>query len=60
MPKAKLGSGSRFKALVKKLKREKGVTNPKGLSAYIMRKKYGKTKSEQLSRGGKKHHFLWR
>lgn len=54
MAKAKLGSGKRFKALVSKLKGKKGIYNPAGLSAYIMRKKYGNKRSAQLSAMGRK------
>lgn len=50
--KAKLGSGARFKALTKKLSK-KGVSNPKGLAAFIGRKKYGKTKFQQLAAKGR-------
>jgi hypothetical protein len=49
----KLGSGARFKALTKKLA-SKGATNPKGLAAYIGRKKYGKAKFQKLATMGKK------
>lgn len=47
MRKAKLGSGKRFKAMVKK------VGSP-ALAAYIGRKKYGKTKMAKLSAAGRK------
>ena len=53
MAKAKLGSGSLFKALTKKLSGEKGVTDPAGLAAYIGRKKYGKKKFGRLSAKGR-------
>ncbi len=55
MAKAKLGSGARFKALTKKLKGKKGIYDPAGLSAWIMRKKYGKKGSERLIKMGKNH-----
>ena len=45
--KGKLGSGKRFKDLVKK-------TGSKALAAYIGRKKYGKKKFQQLANLGKK------
>ncbi len=45
--KAKLGSGGRFKAMVKK-----GMSP--ALVAYIGRKKYGKAKFQALAKGGKK------
>ncbi len=54
MSKAKLGSGARFKALVNKLKKEKGVTNPGALASWLGRKKYGKKRFEAMSRAGKK------
>lgn len=44
---AKLGSGTRFKALSKK------VGGP-ALAAWIGRKKYGKKKFAKLSAGGRK------
>ena len=53
MAKAKPGSGSRFKALSKKLK-GRGVKNPDALAAYIGRKKYGKAKFQKLSAKGRK------
>lgn len=51
--KAKLGSGARFKSLTKKLEK-KGAENPKGLAAYIGRKKFGKKKFQKLAVSGKK------
>ena len=51
--KAKLGSGSRFKSLTKKLSK-KGVKNPKALAAYIGRKKYGAKKMTKLALAGRK------
>lgn len=51
--KAKLGSGTRFKALTKKLAK-KGTTNPKALAAYIGRKKFGAKRFAQLSAQGRK------
>jgi hypothetical protein len=53
MPKAKLGSGARFKSLTKKLAK-KGATNPKALAAYIGRKKYGNAKMSRLAAKGRK------
>jgi hypothetical protein len=46
MAKAKLGSGARFKALVKKGK------SP-ALAAWIGRKKYGKSRFQKLASKGK-------
>ena len=51
--KPKLGSGTRFKQLTNKLAK-RGVKNPKALAAYIGRKKYGKTKFQQLASKGKR------
>lgn len=53
MPKAKLGSGKRFKALEEKLEK-KGVDNPAAVAASIGRKKYGAKKMAKLSAKGKK------
>lgn len=49
----KVGSGSRFKALTKKLKK-KGVRDPKALAASIGRKKYGKKKFQKMAAKGRK------
>lgn len=49
----KLGSGGRFKALVKKLKARGGVKNPGAVAAAIGRKKYGKKKFQSLAAKGK-------
>jgi hypothetical protein len=53
MKKAKLGTGTRFKQLTTKLKKQ-GVRDPKALAAAIGRKKYGKKKFQQLAAKGKK------
>ena len=53
MPRAKLGSGARFKTLEKKLVK-KGVKDPGALAAYIGRKKLGKKKFAALSAKGRK------
>lgn len=50
--KAKLGSGSRFKELVAKLKAQ-GNKNPEALAAYIGRQKYGKAAFQAMSKAGK-------
>lgn len=44
---------SRFSKLASKLKR-KGVRSPKGLAAYIGRKKYGKKGFAKLAKRGRK------
>lgn len=51
--KAKLGTGTRFKQLTKKLA-SKGAKNPKALSAFIGRKKYGAKKMTAMAVKGKK------
>lgn len=53
MVKPKLGSGGRFKSLVKKLGKRKGVANPKALAAYIGRKKYGAEKMSSMAAHGR-------
>lgn len=50
--KPKLGSGGRFSALKSKLAKG-GASNPGGLAAFIGRKKYGKSKFQQLAKKGK-------
>ena len=67
--KPKLGSGGRFKSLVKKLAAKEGVElteadlseleeykvrNPKALAAWIGRKKYGKNKFQKMAAKGRK------
>lgn len=51
--KAKLGSGTRFKQLVSKLKK-KGAKSPNALAAWIGQKKYGKKKMAAMAVKGKK------
>ena len=51
--KPKLGTGARFRALVRKL-RARGAKNPRALAAYIGRKKYGKKRFQQLAAKGRK------
>lgn len=53
MPKPKLGTGQRFKALTSRLGR-KGARNPKALAAHIGRKKYGKKRFQSLSASGRR------
>lgn len=50
---AKLGSGGRFKALVGKLKKKKGIKDPMALAASIGMKKYGKQKMMAMAQRGK-------
>ena len=52
--KPKLGSGARFKALSKKLGRQKDIEDADALAASIGRKKYGKKRFQQLSAKGRK------
>lgn len=54
MAKPKLGSGTKFKALVNKLDNNPAVDNPKALAASIGRKKLGKDKFQKLAKNGKK------
>lgn len=54
MAKSKLGSGVRFKALTSKLA-AKGATNPRALSAFIGRKKFGAKKFASLGTKGKSY-----
>lgn len=51
--KAKLGSGSRFKALTEQLK-AKGAKDPKALAAAIGRKKYGAKAMTKMATAGRK------
>ena len=53
MAKAELGSGARFKALSKKL-RKRGARDPDALAASIGRKKFGKKRFQELATAGKK------
>ena len=52
--KGKLGSGKRFKRLVKTLSKRKGVKTPKKLAAWIGRKKYGKKRFQALAAKGRR------
>jgi len=54
MAKGKLGSGSRFKKLKRKLSHRKGVHDPGALAAFIGRKKYGKKKMAKMAAKGRK------
>jgi hypothetical protein len=51
---AKLGSGARFKSLVKKIASRGGVSDPAAVSASIGRKEYGKKRFAKLSAKGRK------
>lgn len=51
--KARLGSGRRFKSLVRKLHR-KGARSSKALAAWIGRRKYGKRRYAKLSARGRR------
>ncbi len=53
MTKAKLGSGSRFKAIEKKAAAS-GASNPAAVAAAAGIKKYGKEKMEKMAEAGKK------
>lgn len=52
--KAKMGSGKRFKALEKKLSKEKGVYDPAGLAAALGRAKVGSSKMSKMAAKGRK------
>lgn len=51
---APLGSGERFAALKSQLSGKKGVYDPKGLAAFIGKRKYGAKKMAALSSAGRK------
>lgn len=53
MAKAKLGSGSRFKA-VEKAAAKSGAVNPAAVAAKAGMEKYGKKKMEKMAEAGKK------
>lgn len=56
MAKAKLGSGSRFKALQKKVEQKSGYSAQQaaGVAAMVGRKKYGVEHFQKLAAAGKK------
>lgn len=45
---------SKFDKLAGKLAHRKGVTDPKGLAAYIGRKVYGKGKFQKMAAAGRR------
>lgn len=53
MAKAKLGSGSRFKA-VEKAAAKSGASNPAAVAASVGIKKYGEKKMSAMAQAGKK------
>lgn len=53
---SKLGKGTRFRALVSTLRREKGVRNPAAIAAAAGRKKYGTKKFQRMAAAGRKRH----
>lgn len=53
MAKAKLGSGSRFKAIERKAAKS-GARNPAAVAAAAGMKKYGKKKFEALAHAGRR------
>jgi hypothetical protein len=53
MAKAKLGSGTRFKA-VEESARKSGAKNPAAVAAAVGIKKYGKAKMEKMAAAGRK------
>lgn len=52
--KGKLGTGERFERLTGALKGRKGIYNPKGLAAWIGRRKYGAQKMAKMAAAGRK------
>ena len=56
----KLGTGSRFSALVRKLEARGGVSNPRALAAAIGRRKYGSRRFQQLAAAGRRRASLRR
>ena len=58
MIKPKLGSGERFKALVKKISAKGNVNDPAAVSAKIGRKKYGNKKFQALASTGKNRYGI--
>lgn len=54
MPKAKLGSGTRFKALKSKLQKQgKSAEDAAAIAAAVGRKKFGKKRFQKLAAKGK-------
>ena len=53
VPKGKLGSGSRFKAIEEKA-RKSGARNPAAVAAAAGIKKYGKKKMSKMAQAGKR------
>ena len=51
---AKVGSGTRFRRLVKKISKRKGVRDAKAIAASIGRKKYGKKKFQKMAAAGRR------
>lgn len=51
--KAPAGKGTRFKAMVNKLKKKKGVKDPNALAAAIGRSKFGKGKMQHMAAKGR-------
>lgn len=56
----KLGSGSRFAALVRKLEARGDVADPRALAASIGRRKYGSRRFQQLAAAGRRRSSLRR
>ncbi len=52
--KAKLGSGARFKSLMKSVGKNSKVKNPGAIAAHIGMMKYGKEAMLKMARAGKK------
>jgi hypothetical protein len=56
MAKARLGSGSRFRALERKIGHKHGVRNAGAVAAAIGRKKYGKARFQHMAAAGRHRH----
>jgi len=53
--KAKLGTGARFAALVRKIKKEGSAEDPAAVAAAIGRKKYGVGRMAKMAAAGRKN-----
>ena len=56
----KLGTGSRFSALVRKLSARGDIADPRALAAAIGRRKYGSRRFQQLAASGRRRSSLRR
>lgn len=51
----KVGSGSRFKACMRRMRARKGIRHPAGLCATIGRRKYGKKRFQKMASKGRRN-----